>query len=214
VVQVLYGPRIFKKGVSIRVPKASTAPKVKKHTHGAAACDYVEIMRHPSGPSGTDRRDPTIAELGACLLVEVAHRAGHDVRREHDAQFGEVAVQLRSQLSVGDGAQRERDVIHKFVHLIFLRHRKRGLRVAKTPGDCIRIGAHHSLDRGTERLGPFRRRPERPRRAPDDDGNQSNNNDAVHTHDGIDKVPARVDLRLRWPLLVFATALRGIPVFQ
>lgn len=131
------------------------------------------------------------------MLVELAHRIGHGERREHDAQFGEVAVQLRSQLGGGDGAHRERDVIHQFVHLIFLRHRNRGLRVTKAPGDCICIGAHHSLDRGTECLGPSRRRPERPRCAPDDDCNQSNNNDAAHIHDGIDKVPFRIDLRLR-----------------
>src|SRR5665213_942630 len=64
-----------------------------------------------------------------------------------------------------------------------------GLGVAKALGDCIRIGAHHSLDRSTERTGPFRCRPERPRRAPDDDCNKNNNNDAAHTHDRIDKAP-------------------------
>jgi len=82
-------------------------------------------------------------------------------------------------------------------HLIFLRRRKGGLGVAKTLGDCIRIGADDAHDRSTERLRPLRPGPERPRCAPDDEGNNSNNYDAAHTHDGIGMAPLRIDLRPR-----------------
>jgi hypothetical protein len=173
-------------------------------------------MWHPSGASGTYGCDPASPELVACLLVELAHRIGHGERRELDAQFGEVAIQFRLKLGGGGGGLRELDIMGQCGHLIYLRRRKRGLGVAKALGDCIRVGAHHSHDWGTEHLGPFRRRPERPRCAPDDEGNNNSNNsnDAAHTHDGIDKVPFRIDLRPRWPFLDPITAVRWIPLFN
>lgn len=145
------------------------------------------------------------------VAPKLAHRVGHDCFRKHNAQFGAVADQLRMQIGVGSGAHRERDVIPQFVYLIVLRRCKRGLGVTKAPGDYIRIGAHHSLDGGTERLGPGRRWPDRPRYASDDDCNQSNKSDAAHTHDGIDMVSIRMGPPL-WPLLAFAPAARRIPL--
>ena len=150
---------------------------------------------HPSDTSVTNGHDSASPELGDRLLVEQPHRSSHRERRSIAAQLREVAVQFRSQLRSGCVGQREVHILAKRGHHLSLGGREHWLGMAKTGGNGDRVYAHHSHGWGTEHLGPFRRRPKRPRCASDDEGNNSNKNDSTHTHDGIDATPLRIYLR-------------------